>query len=218
MLWISIAGMKNGKPEHFKHKHLAPLMPGFDMLVMEIPLRNTSEVIKLAGLDSNVMTSYVSNIRTSPVYSLPPNLMSGIQCRQIKVKLGDRADLERGVEEACKEMLERTGGKGFPVLFDATGLASSLVATVQRVVGAALLYTYERKIYEATEAEVEEWLMRWKRGEERRALVADVYVSRGWEAKEVLAIGLKVPENLVMRTCGFCVLVKAEKPKKVNKR
>ena len=55
-------------------------------------------------------------------------------------------------------------------------------------------------------------------GGERRALVADVYVSRGWEAKEVLAIGLKVPENLVMRTCGFCVLVKAEKPKKVNKR
>ena len=189
-------------------------MPGFHMPVMEIPLRNTTEVIKLAGLDSMDpnKTAKIINTATNPFYhptSLPPNLMSGIQCRQIIPEKDHSlrsnmqiqpAELERALEEACKVMLERTGGKGFPVLFDATGLASSLVATVQRVVGAALLYTYERKIYEATEAEVEEWLMRWKRGEEKRALVADVYVSRGWEAKEVLAIGLKVPENLVMRT------------------
>ena len=30
----------------------ATLMPGFHMSVMEIPLRNTSEVLKLAGPDS----------------------------------------------------------------------------------------------------------------------------------------------------------------------
>merc|ERR1719220_2799125 len=52
LLWISIAGIFKGKTEHFKHNYLAPLMPGFHMPVMEIPLRNTTEVIKLAGLDS----------------------------------------------------------------------------------------------------------------------------------------------------------------------
>ena len=52
LLWISIAGIGGGDPEHFKHNYLAPLMPGFHMPVMEIPLRNTTEVIKLAGLDS----------------------------------------------------------------------------------------------------------------------------------------------------------------------
>merc|ERR1712226_1118063 len=52
LLWISIAGINTVKHEHFNHNYLAPLMPGFHMPVMEIPLRNTTEVIKLAGLDS----------------------------------------------------------------------------------------------------------------------------------------------------------------------
>ena len=119
-LWISIAGIYKGLPEHFKHNYLAPLMPGFHMPVMEIPLRNTTEVIKLAGLDSKDAnkTAVVTTMTTNPSYSLPPHLMSGIQCRQIKVKKDDDAEIERAVEEACKEMLERTGGKGFPVLVD----------------------------------------------------------------------------------------------------
>ena len=84
-------------------------------------------------------------------------------------------------------------------------------SAVQRVVGAALLYTNDgRETNEATEAEVEEWMRRWKRGEETRALVTDENISRGWEAKEVLAIGKYSTENLVMRTCGFCFLVKIE--------
>ena len=33
LLWISIAGIYNGQPEHFKHNYLAPLMPGFHMPV-----------------------------------------------------------------------------------------------------------------------------------------------------------------------------------------
>ena len=148
------------------------------------------------------------NMNTNPSYSLPANLMSGIQCRQIKVKKGDKAELGRAVYEACKEMLERTGGKGFPVLVDSSYL-STVVAAVQRVVGAALLYTKDgSEKNEATEAEVEEWVRRWKRGEEKRALVTDEFISRGWEAKELMAIGLANTENLVMRTCGFCFLVK----------
>ena len=59
----------------------------------------------------------------------------------------------------------------------------------------------------AREAEVKEWVRKWKRGEETRALITDQDISRGWEAKELVAIGYNT-ENLVMRTCGFCFLVK----------
>ena len=106
-------------------------------------------------------------------------------------------------------MLVRTGGKGFPVLPPCN--ISSVMAAVQRVVGAALVYTYDR--YEknkATEAEVEEWVRRWKKGEEARVLVTEDCITRGWEAKELTAIGLTRTENLVMRTCGFCILVKSD--------
>ena len=93
-------------------------MPGFHMPVMEIPLRNTSEVLKLAQLDSkdpNKTAGIAGIMRTNPSYSLPSNLMSGIQCRQIKVKTkwGDK-DLEKAVEAACNEMLVRSGGNSKP--------------------------------------------------------------------------------------------------------
>ena len=129
------------------------------------------------------------------------------------MKKNDDADLERGVEAACKEMLARTAGKGFPILFDCYSVSlSSVVAAVQRVVGAsALLYTYNGSLKnEATEAEVEEWVSRWKRREEKKVLVTDRYISRGWEAPEVIAIGKLYTQNLVMRTCGFCILIKLE--------
>ena len=80
---------------------------------------------------------------------------------------------------------------------------------MQRVVGAALLYTFHgSEKNEATEAEVEEWLRKWKRGEERRALVTDEEISRGWEGSAVMVIGKIGTENLVMRACSFCFLIK----------
>ena len=46
---------------------------------------------------------------------------------------------------------------------------------MQRVVGPALLFTCNgREKNEATSAEVEDWLRKWKRGKERRALVTDL--------------------------------------------
>ena len=53
-------------------------------------------------------------------------------------------------------------------------------------------------------------MRRWKRGEETRALVTDEWITRGWEAKELVAVGSGGIENLVMRTCGFCILVKCD--------
>ena len=81
LLWISIAGIDHGKPEHFKHNYLEPLMSGFHVPVMEFPLRNTKEVIKLAGLDSiNAnKTAAVVGAWTNPSYTLPPHMMSGVQ-------------------------------------------------------------------------------------------------------------------------------------------
>ena len=55
---------------------------------------------------------------------------------------------------------------------------------------------------------MEDWLKGWKRGEERRALVTDQEISRGWEAPALMVIGVDIGiENLVMRTCGFCYLI-----------
>ena len=45
--------------------------------------------------------------------------------------------------------------------------------------------------------------------EEKRCLIADERVSRGWEASHVMVvdlIGIGM-ENLIMRTIGFCALV-----------
>ena len=47
-------------------------------------------------------------------------------------------------------------------------------------------------------------------GGETRALITDYVISCGWEAKELVAIGSGDTENLVMRTCGFCFLIKIE--------
>merc|ERR1712152_81911 len=96
LLWVSIARIHSGKPEHFKHNYLEPLMAGFHVPVMEFPPRNTKEVIKLAGLDSNnanKTTRVTTMMNTQPFYSLPPHLMSGVQCQQIKVKRNDDAEL-----------------------------------------------------------------------------------------------------------------------------
>ena len=119
-------------------------------------------------------------------------------------------EIERAVEEACRNMLERTGGKGFPILMDDDVSLSNVVAAVQRVVGpSTLLYTCKngRQKEEATEAEVEEWVRRWKRGEETRVLLTDTSTSKGWEARCLVAIGCHSPENLVMRACAFCILI-----------
>ena len=46
--------------------------------------------------------------------------------------------------------------------------------------------------------------------EEERVLIADELVVRGWECSHVLVVSLGESglENLVMRTVGYCALVK----------
>ena len=218
LLWISVAGIAGGKPKHFKHNYLAPLMSGFHVPLMELPLRNTKRVIKLAGLDSNNAnkTASIPGGRTFPSYTLPPHLMSGVQCQQIKVKKNDDAELSKAVEEGCRVIMQRTAGSGFPVLLDHSSsvtqtVSISTVAAAVLQCRPALLYTHNgREKNEAKEAEVEKWLRRWKRGEERRALVADEGISRGWETPAVMVIGEYGTENLVMRACGFCFLIRLE--------
>ena len=70
--------------------------------------------------------------------------MSGVQCQQSKVKKNDDAELSKAVEHGCQVMMQRMAGCGFPVLLenDASLSTPTVVATVQRVVGPALLYTY----------------------------------------------------------------------------
>ena len=154
----------------------------------------------------------MAGVKTNPSYSLPEHMISGVQCQQIKVKKNDDAEISKAVEDGCRVMMQRTAGSGFPVLLESYRVSTStVVAAVQRVVGPALLYTSRgREKNEATSAEVESWLKGWKRGEERRTLVTDVDISRGWEAPAVMVIGEAGTENLVMRTYCFCYLIKIE--------
>ena len=62
----------------------------------------------------------------------------------------------------------------------------------------------------SSDKEVDEWLGRRKMGEEKRLLLTDSWVSRGWEASHTLVVALDGVglENLVMRTVGYCALIK----------
>ena len=115
------------------------------------------------------------------------------------------------VEAACKEVLGRTGGAGFPILCDVfSSQMSSVKRGVERAGATALIYHWNSNEC-CSEAEVEEWLRRRRSGEEKRCLIADEQVSRGWEASHVMVVDLTgglAMENLVMRTIGFCALVK----------
>ena len=56
-------------------------------------------------------------------------------------------------------------------------------------------------------------MRRRRSGEEQRILIADQYVSRGWEASHVLVVvmdGYAGLENFVMRTVGYCTIVKIQ--------
>ena len=116
------------------------------------------------------------------------------------------------VEAACKELLGRTGGSGFPILCDA--LANWKIGYIKRGVeragATALIYQWNSKDC-CSEGEVEQWLRRRRSGkEEKRVLITDHEVSRGWEASHVLVVSLTGFgwENEVMRTVGYCALVR----------
>ena len=101
------------------------------------------------------------------------------------------------------------GGGGGLVL----GLGSTLSAVkrgVERAGATALVYHKYLPKESCSEVEVEEWIRKRRSGEEERVLIADQDVSRGWECSHVLVVDLGGYgfENLVMRTVGFCALVK----------
>ena len=89
-------------------------------------------------------------------------------------------------------------------------LVSRAKRGVERAGATALVYHRELLIESCSEVEVEEWIRKRRSGEEERVLIADHNVSRGWESSHVLVVdwGGFGFENLVMRTVGYCALVK----------
>ena len=137
-------------------------------------------------------------------------LIDGVEGKQFFVKENeDNVKVASVLEAACKEVLGRTGGAGFPLLFDASKI-SIVKRGVERAGATALIYHYNSK-ESCSEGEVEEWLRRRRSGEkEERVLILDADVLRGWEASHILVVdffggGL---ENLVMRAVGYCTIVK----------
>ena len=86
---------------------------------------------------------------------------------------------------------------------------------VERAGATALVYHRGPPRDTCSEVEVEEWIRRRRSGEEERVLIADQDGCRGWECSHVLVVGLEGYgfENLVMRTVGYCALVKERKNK-----
>ena len=139
--------------------------------------------------------------------------MDGVKCKEFPTAdRNNSEEIQNVIEMACRDVLGRTGGSGFPVLCD--GWKISQMSSVKRGVKAAgvevlVYHRYARGC--SPEKDAEEWLTRRREGKERRCLITDEYISRGWENSHVLAITFYSTggwENLVMRTIGYCALVK----------
>ena len=218
-LWIACAGVEWGKAEHFEPSYLTSILPtAFHLPLMDMPLRNTKQTLAMAGLEENkdikILSSYSSSTKTKPIYKIPDHLMTGVEGKEFFVD--DKYDEEEvvgAVNVATKEVFRRTGGAGFPLLCGDYVYGSTISAVkrgVERAGATTLVYsTYSTECW--SEVEVEQWLRRRRSGEEERVLIADPQVSRGWEASHLLVVDLKGGyglENLVMRTVGYCALVK----------
>ena len=100
----------------------------------------------------------------------------------------------------------------FPIIYD--GFEDSQTKIIKRGMerggATALFYHFEER---CSEGEVEEWLRRRRIREEKKVLIVDSDVSRGWEASHILVVSLMGGnglENLVMRTVGYSTLVRAK--------
>ena len=146
---------------------------------------------------------------TKPVYKIPDHLLTGVEGQEFLVNnRRDKEEMARVVKEASLEVLRRTGGAGFPLLFsDYSDLRR--IRAVKRGVeraGATSLIYHKNSNRSCLEMEVEEWLRRSRSKEEKRVLIADNEVSRGWECSHVLVVDLGAYsgwENVVMRTVGY---------------
>ena len=217
-LWIAMAGIENGKAEHFEQYYLTTLLPPvFHLPEMEIPLRTTKQVLAMAHLEGNTHVKDLGLIgaqpvSTNPVYKVPDQLINGVKGRRFVFNdKYDNEELTSVTEAACKEVFRRTGGAGFPVLCDTfhNSQISFVKRGVERSGCTALIYQRNKQTECCSEAEVEEWLRRRRNGEEKRCLITDGHSYRGWEASHTLVISLSGSgyENLVMRTVGYCAVV-----------
>ena len=217
-LWIACAGIVKGKTKHFERSYLTGVLPPvFHLPRMDIPLRNTKQTLAMAGLEGNTQVKelgdyVVEGANTNPVYNIPDLLIDGVQGKQFLFNEDDDAEeVASVVEAACKEVLGRTGGAGFPLIYD--GWDDSKISIFKRAVeaaGATALVYHTGSKESCSEGEVEEWLRRRRSGEEERVLILDQKVIRGWEASHLLVVDLfrLGLENLVMRAVGYCAVVK----------
>jgi len=220
LLWIACAGIVEGKAEHFERTYLTSILPpAFHLPEMDMPLRNTKQTLAMARLEGNQGLKALAfhcgqSIYTNPVYKVPSHLMEGVEGKDFLVKnILDEEEVATAVAKATKEVFRRTGGAGFPLLsFDLGSTQSAVKKGLERAGATALVY-HRGSNESCSEVEVKKWLKRRRIGEEERVLIAEQDVSRGWECSHVLVVclGGGGMENLVMRTVGYCAIVKEEK-------
>ena len=221
LLWITVAGIDDGvsgvKQEHFGAPHLSPLLPGFLLPSLSVPLRNTREVIRGAGLDTaSPKQLYVTNMESNVSFTLPPRMLEGVPVREFLVSdITNQTEVEEAVRKAREEMAGRMGDRGVAVLSDTITPLAWIVSGLVTARGAGcpppLVYTSTGQT-QAGEGEVSTWLEDSRRGRQRGDLLTDNYYSRGWESPGVLVVSLGgltgYWENLAMRSVAYCCVVR----------
>lgn len=137
--------------------------------------------------------------------------MAGVEGKEFLVNnKDDEEEVADVVKKACEMVFGMTGGAGFPLLCARNTTMDGVKRGVERTSARALVYLGESE-ESCNEEEVEEWLRKMRNKEEERVLIVDDEVSRGWETSHILVVDLDNQagsENLVMRTVGYCPLVK----------
>ena len=180
----------------------------------------------MAGLEGNMSVRQLGpgfSTSTNPVYKIPDHLMAGLGGKEFLIhRKNDDREIAMAVEEATEELFRRTGGAGFlflcrhfcyPTTWPEERLGEG--GGVARAGAKMLVYTDTPEKKGCSEVDVAEWLRKMKNGEEDRVLIVDQHASRGWEASHTLVLDMlgdgNGMDNLIMRTVGFCALVKSSR-------
>ena len=177
----------------------------FHIPEMDVPLRNTKETLAVAGLEHNKDAKNLGFagmlFKTNPVYRIPGQLMKGV-----KGDVFNYTDDNDAINKAFREVLRRSGGAGFPVLYDCSGnidihekRVKLVTSAVERNGATALVYLRNSRSEGCSEGEVEDWLQRRRDGKEERVLITDSMLSRGWEVSHALVIAHPLQDSILSR-------------------
>ena len=216
-LWIATAGFCEGKNEDFDKQNYQAIFPNFHIPGLDMPLRSTKAMLKLANLENGrssepllISATHVSSVN----FSIPPQLLDGVSCQEFRIfNPKDENEVENVVRLAREFLASRLGSfggitRGVPVLCTpdllgrkyqwisnglrkAEGWAPDLHPSLSPVRPQPLIYVEDKTVLnQAQDTDVSAWLAGLANGTEERDLITDEYCSRGWETIATMVVDL----------------------------